>query len=217
MIWMIERIREPKARVPVWYLKQDTSGAQAKYENMSAERRPTVKQVFKRKKLQKRWERATHKEKKIIHFTPERSPEGRKYWEGRHVIWLDKGPVVWGEGPSQGHLSQSRDKVGTPEEEEDVVELQADQVFVVNGLSTVEGKKALRVRALLFHGTGCEVLKKRYRLLRYLVYTDTQHWTENPEDFHLIWWSNHNCSLQIRRAGSSSLLRTQKTNSQVIM
>lgn len=25
MIWMIERIREPNARVPVWYLQQDTS------------------------------------------------------------------------------------------------------------------------------------------------------------------------------------------------
>uniref|UniRef100_A0A671Y8P2 Uncharacterized protein n=1 Tax=Sparus aurata TaxID=8175 RepID=A0A671Y8P2_SPAAU len=90
----------------------------------------------------------------MIPKTRFKSPEGRKHWEGRHVIWLDKGPVVRGEGPGQGHLSQSRDKVGTPEEEEDVVELQADQVFVVNGLSTVEGKKALRVRALLFHGTG---------------------------------------------------------------
>lgn len=144
---------------------------------MSAERRTTVKPVFKRKKLQKRDERSQHTRRKniYIHFTPERSPEGRKHWEGRHVIWLDKGPVVRGEGPGQGHLSQSRDKVGTPEEEDNVVELQADQVFVVNGLSTVEGKKALRVRALLFHGTGCVVLKNRYRLFRHLIYTDTQH------------------------------------------
>uniref|UniRef100_A0A8C4H5R5 Uncharacterized protein n=1 Tax=Dicentrarchus labrax TaxID=13489 RepID=A0A8C4H5R5_DICLA len=90
--------------------------------------------------------------------TPERSPKGRKHWEGRHVIRFDEGPVVRGKSPGQGHLSQSRDEVGTPEEEEDVVELQGDQVFVVNGLSTVEGKKALGVRALLSHQTGCVVL-----------------------------------------------------------
>uniref|UniRef100_A0A3B4U0M5 Uncharacterized protein n=1 Tax=Seriola dumerili TaxID=41447 RepID=A0A3B4U0M5_SERDU len=90
--------------------------------------------------------------------TPERSPEGRKHWEGRHVIWLDKGPVVRSKGPGQSHLSQTDDKVGTPEEEEDVVELQADQVFVVNCLSSVEGKKALGVGALRLHWTAREVL-----------------------------------------------------------
>uniref|UniRef100_A0A3Q3EPQ3 Uncharacterized protein n=1 Tax=Labrus bergylta TaxID=56723 RepID=A0A3Q3EPQ3_9LABR len=60
----------------------------------------------------------------------------------------------------QGHLSHSCDEVGTPEEEEDVVELQADQVLVVNSFSSVEGKKALGVRALIFHGTGGEVLSR---------------------------------------------------------
>uniref|UniRef100_A0A8C3GA98 Uncharacterized protein n=1 Tax=Cyclopterus lumpus TaxID=8103 RepID=A0A8C3GA98_CYCLU len=83
-----------------------------------------------------------------------RSPQGRKDWEGGHIVRLDDGPVVRGKGPGQGHLSQSRDKVGAPEEEEDVVELQADQVFVVGGLSAVEGKKALGVGALHFLGTG---------------------------------------------------------------
>lgn len=89
---------------------------------------------------------------------PERSPQGRKDWEGRHVVRLDRGPVVRGEGPGQGHLSQGRDEVGAPEEEEDVVELQADQVFVVGGLSAVEGEKALRVGALRFFDTGGVVL-----------------------------------------------------------
>uniref|UniRef100_A0A3Q3Q1Q6 Uncharacterized protein n=1 Tax=Monopterus albus TaxID=43700 RepID=A0A3Q3Q1Q6_MONAL len=95
-------------------------------------------------------------ERHILSSKP--SPQGRKQWAGGHVIWLDKGPVVGGKGPGQGHLSQSRDEVGTPEEEEDVVELQADQVLVVKSLSPVEGKKALGVRALLFHITAGVVL-----------------------------------------------------------
>uniref|UniRef100_A0A673CN20 Uncharacterized protein n=1 Tax=Sphaeramia orbicularis TaxID=375764 RepID=A0A673CN20_9TELE len=84
---------------------------------------------------------------------PERSPKGREHWEGGHVIWFDKCPVVRGKGPSQGHLPQSRDKVGAPEEEEHIVELQSDQVFVINGLSTIESKKALGVWTLSFHWT----------------------------------------------------------------
>uniref|UniRef100_A0A8D0DEV2 Uncharacterized protein n=1 Tax=Sander lucioperca TaxID=283035 RepID=A0A8D0DEV2_SANLU len=79
--------------------------------------------------------------------TPERSPEGREDGEGRHVIRLDEGPV-------------SRHEVGTPEEQEDVVELQADQVFVVRGLSAVEGKKAHGVRAPRLLKTGRVVLYK---------------------------------------------------------
>uniref|UniRef100_A0A668AFH9 Uncharacterized protein n=1 Tax=Myripristis murdjan TaxID=586833 RepID=A0A668AFH9_9TELE len=73
----------------------------------------------------------------------ERDNGCREDWEGWHVIRLDKGPVVGGKSPCQGHLSQSRDKIGTPEEEEDVVELQTDQVLVVNSFSTVEGCEVL--------------------------------------------------------------------------
>uniref|UniRef100_A0A3B3HBU4 Uncharacterized protein n=1 Tax=Oryzias latipes TaxID=8090 RepID=A0A3B3HBU4_ORYLA len=43
---------------------------------------------------------------------PERSPQRRKHREGRNVVRLGKGPVVRGKG-----------SIGTPEEEEDVVEL----------------------------------------------------------------------------------------------
>lgn len=119
----------------------------------------TFKQVQTlQQKKKKTWKRKSEKWGNISKHSPERSSKGRKDWESRHVIWFDKGPVVWGERPCQGHLPQSCDKVGTPEEEEDIVELQANQVFVVNGLSTVEGKKALGVRALCFHGTGGVVL-----------------------------------------------------------
>lgn len=95
---------------------------------------------------------------------PERSSKGRKDWKGRHVIWFNWGPVVRGKCPGQGHLTQSRDEVGTPEKQEDIVELQANEVFVVNGFSTVEGKKALRIRTLLFHGTGGVVLSKNVEI-----------------------------------------------------
>lgn len=90
--------------------------------------------------------------------TPERPPEGRKHWEGGHVAGLVEGPVVRGESPGQRHLSQSDDEVSAPEEEEDVVELQGDQVLVVNRFSSVERKEALGVRALRFHRTGRVVL-----------------------------------------------------------
>lgn len=134
MIWMIERMREPNARVPVWYLKR--------YKRCSS----------------RRWSKSSEEKNKKTH-TPERSAKRRKYGEGRHVVWLDKSPVVRGKGPRQSHLPQRRDKVGAPKEEKDVVELQANQVFVVNGLSAVEGKKALRVRALRLHGCGRVVLR----------------------------------------------------------
>ena len=48
-----------------------------------------------------------------------------------------------GEGSGEGHLSQRRHEVSAPEEEEDVVELQPDQVLVVRRLSTVESEQAL--------------------------------------------------------------------------
>uniref|UniRef100_A0A8C8LL52 Uncharacterized protein n=1 Tax=Oncorhynchus tshawytscha TaxID=74940 RepID=A0A8C8LL52_ONCTS len=90
-------------------------------------------------------------------------PEQGKDGEGRHVVRLDEGPVVGGKGPSQGHLTQRCHKVGTPEEQEDVVELQADQVLVVDRLSTVEGKQTLGVWALRLHTGGTEVLEETGR------------------------------------------------------
>jgi len=140
MIWMIDRMREPNARVPVWYLKQGGHIAWV------------VLQILGMRWCWNLLHTHTHT------HTPERSPQGRKDREGGHVVRLDGGPVVRGEGPGQGHLSQGRDEVCAPEEEEDVVELQADQVLVVGGLAAVEGEKALGVGALLFLGTGRVVL-----------------------------------------------------------
>uniref|UniRef100_A0A8D2ZKJ9 Uncharacterized protein n=1 Tax=Scophthalmus maximus TaxID=52904 RepID=A0A8D2ZKJ9_SCOMX len=94
----------------------------------------------------------------VIPTTRQRKPAGRKHWEGGHVAGLVEGPVVRGESPGQRHLSQSDDEVSAPEEEEDVVELQGDQVLVVNRFSSVERKEALGVRALRFHRTGPEGL-----------------------------------------------------------
>lgn len=94
---------------------------------------------------------------------PEWSAKGWEDREGRHVVRLDQGPVVGGKGPSQGHLTQRCHKVGTPEEQEDVVELQANQVLVVDRLSTVEGKQTLRVWALRLHTGGAEVLEETGR------------------------------------------------------
>uniref|UniRef100_A0A8C9YCK1 Uncharacterized protein n=1 Tax=Sander lucioperca TaxID=283035 RepID=A0A8C9YCK1_SANLU len=51
-------------------------------------------------------------------------------------------------GSRQSDLAQGRHKVGAPEEEEDVVELEQDEVFVVIGLPTIEGKQALCVECL---------------------------------------------------------------------
>lgn len=61
---------------------------------------------------------------------------------------LLEGPVIRGEGPRQSDLAQGRHKVGTPEEEEKVVELEQDKVFVVDCLPTIEGKQALCIRTL---------------------------------------------------------------------
>uniref|UniRef100_A0A8C7S3H6 Uncharacterized protein n=1 Tax=Oncorhynchus mykiss TaxID=8022 RepID=A0A8C7S3H6_ONCMY len=90
-------------------------------------------------------------------------PEQGKDGEGRHVVRLDQGPVVGGKGPSQGHLTQRCHKVGTPEKQEDIVELQANQVLVVDRLSTVEGKQTLGVWALRLHTGGAEVLEETGR------------------------------------------------------
>uniref|UniRef100_A0A674CQZ0 Uncharacterized protein n=1 Tax=Salmo trutta TaxID=8032 RepID=A0A674CQZ0_SALTR len=62
---------------------------------------------------------------------------------------LLEGPVVGCEGP-----------ISTPEEEEHVVELEHDEVFMVVGLASVEGKQALGVRALGRDVGGVERLRK---------------------------------------------------------
>uniref|UniRef100_A0A3P8ND21 Uncharacterized protein n=1 Tax=Astatotilapia calliptera TaxID=8154 RepID=A0A3P8ND21_ASTCA len=51
-------------------------------------------------------------------YKPERSPKRRKHWESRNVIWLFGSPVV-----------RSKHKIGTPKEEEDVVELTLDRLI----------------------------------------------------------------------------------------
>ena len=92
---------------------------------------------------------------------PEGAAQRGEHGIGGHVVGLDEGPVVGGEGPGQRHLAQRRHEVGAPEEEEDVVELQADQVLVVRRLPAVERKQALRVRAVRLHGAGGEVLVEK--------------------------------------------------------
>uniref|UniRef100_A0A672G5G2 Uncharacterized protein n=1 Tax=Salarias fasciatus TaxID=181472 RepID=A0A672G5G2_SALFA len=91
---------------------------------------------------------------------PERPPQRGEDGEAGHVVWLDEGPVVGGEGAGQRHLPQRRHEVGAPQEEEDVVELQADQVLVVDGLAAVEGEQALGVGTLALHQAGGEVLNR---------------------------------------------------------
>uniref|UniRef100_A0A3B3ZAE1 Uncharacterized protein n=1 Tax=Periophthalmus magnuspinnatus TaxID=409849 RepID=A0A3B3ZAE1_9GOBI len=54
---------------------------------------------------------------------------------------------------TNSHLPQCCDKVSAPEEQEDIVELQCNQVLVVNCLPSIESKKALRVWTLCFHKT----------------------------------------------------------------
>uniref|UniRef100_A0A8K9XPA4 Uncharacterized protein n=1 Tax=Oncorhynchus mykiss TaxID=8022 RepID=A0A8K9XPA4_ONCMY len=88
------------------------------------------------------------------------SRQGEEDGVGWDVVGLLEGPVVGCEGPSQGHLTQRRHKVSTPEEEEHVVELEQDEVFMVVGLASVEGKQALGVRALGCDVGGVERLRK---------------------------------------------------------
>uniref|UniRef100_A0A8C2WUC1 Uncharacterized protein n=1 Tax=Cyclopterus lumpus TaxID=8103 RepID=A0A8C2WUC1_CYCLU len=66
-----------------------------------------------------------------------------------NIIRLLEGPVIRGEGPRQGDLAQGRHKVGAPEEEKDVVELEQDEVFVVEGLPTIEGKQTTGLLGIL--------------------------------------------------------------------
>uniref|UniRef100_A0A8C9RCF5 Uncharacterized protein n=1 Tax=Scleropages formosus TaxID=113540 RepID=A0A8C9RCF5_SCLFO len=73
--------------------------------------------------------------------------EAEKDGEGWQVIRLLQSPVVGGESSCECHLPQCCHKVGTPEEEEEVVELEKDEVLVVVRLSSVEGKQTLGIGA----------------------------------------------------------------------
>uniref|UniRef100_A0A8C5CIH5 Uncharacterized protein n=1 Tax=Gadus morhua TaxID=8049 RepID=A0A8C5CIH5_GADMO len=77
---------------------------------------------------------------------------------GGDVFGLLEGPVVRGEGPCQRHLPQRRHEVGAPEEEEEVVELQHDQVLVVERLAAVEREAALGVQGASREVVGAEGL-----------------------------------------------------------
>uniref|UniRef100_A0A8D3DWM0 Uncharacterized protein n=1 Tax=Scophthalmus maximus TaxID=52904 RepID=A0A8D3DWM0_SCOMX len=64
-------------------------------------------------------------------------------------------------GPRQSDLAQGRHKVGAPEEQEDVVELEQDEVLVVDALTSVEGKQALCIWTLGRGVGGVEQLSRR--------------------------------------------------------
>lgn len=83
-------------------------------------------------------------------------------------------PVIGSKGTRQSHLTQGCHKVGTPEEEENVVELEDDEVLVVGRFATVESEKALRIWALFLHLRGGVVLKP-YQKLNYISHLISLH------------------------------------------
>lgn len=87
---------------------------------------------------------------------------------------LVESPVIGGKGTRQSHLTQGCHKIGTPEEEENVVELQEDEVLVVGRFATVESEKALRILALFRHLRGGVVLKP-YQKLNYISHLISLH------------------------------------------
>lgn len=127
------RTSEPKASEPVWYLGTDHPS----YKGTTPPELPATLRGSD---------------------PPESAAKGGEEREGRHVVGLLEGPVVRGEGARQRHLAQGDDKVGQPEEHEDVEELQHDEVLVVGGLAAVEGEQALGVRAQLGDVAGVEGL-----------------------------------------------------------
>lgn len=105
---------------------------------------------------------------------PEGSSQRGEDGVWRNIIWLLEGPVIRGKGPRQSDLTQGRHKVGAPEEEEDIVELEQDEVFVVEGLPTVKRKQALSIRTLSRDVGGVECLEKE-ALNKYLIMTWFHH------------------------------------------
>lgn len=71
MIWMIERMREPKARVPVWYLQQSTDDFDQNQQLFSLTKKQKTKHILVEEIQQRKIKWAP--EKKISRKSPERS------------------------------------------------------------------------------------------------------------------------------------------------
>lgn len=71
MSWMIERMREPKARVPVWYLQQSTDGFNQNQQLFSLTKKQMTKHILVKEIQQRKIKWAP--EKKISRKSPERS------------------------------------------------------------------------------------------------------------------------------------------------
>lgn len=126
--WTKDRIREPKAKEPVWYLDR----RRKQKANVSVKHFSPVPQTGY----------------PTISHWPKGPTQGGKDGVGWNIFGLFESPIIWGESPRHCDLAQGCHKVGTPEEQENVVELEEDEVFVVEGLPAVEGKQALCTRAL---------------------------------------------------------------------
>lgn len=138
------RMREPNAREPVWYLCVDK-----------------MHQIYQ---LNRAWGPNDTLLTCILHTSSKAIPEGSAQRGTqrvcRHVIGFIRSPVVGCKRPCQSHLTQSSDKVCTPEEQEDVVELKEDQIFVIWRFPTIESKQALRPRTVCLHSRESEVLEE---------------------------------------------------------
>lgn len=72
-----------------------------------------------------------------------------EHWAGRDVCGLPPGPVIRGERPGDGALSQSNGEINQPEEDQQITELEDEDVAMVQALTPVKGKKALSTWTLL--------------------------------------------------------------------
>uniref|UniRef100_A0A671RHD5 Uncharacterized protein n=1 Tax=Sinocyclocheilus anshuiensis TaxID=1608454 RepID=A0A671RHD5_9TELE len=102
----------------------------------------------------------TKRQRACVISVPEGSAQRGTQRESGHVIGFIRSPVVGCKRSCQSHLTQSSDKVCTPEEQEDIVELKEDQVFVIWRFPTIESKQALRTRTVSLHIRKSEVLEK---------------------------------------------------------